>query len=100
MHSSALRSPFELDLGHTQSVALDIMVVQPQYDGIERLEYTVFVERLQATLLDAQDNIWKAQHGQMPGANLIRRPWTIDVRGFVMMISKYLQITYAIQDPS
>jgi hypothetical protein len=97
-HSSTDRSLFELDLGYTPSIPLDF--VASQRDEMQSLEGTAFVERLQASLLDAQDRLRVAQDTQMVQANKSRWPCTLQVGDLVMLNTKDLPITYTSQDPS
>ena len=71
-----------------------------QWDEIRRLEGAAFVERLQASLLDAQDRLHEAQDTQMAEANKSQWPCTLQVGDLVMLNTKDLPITYASHDPS
>ena len=99
-HSSTDRSPFELDLGYTPSIPLDFVAGRRQHDEMRSLDGAAFVERLQASLLDAQDRLREAQDSQTAEANKSRRPCTLQVGDLVMLNTKDLPITYASQDPS
>lgn len=71
-HLSTDWCPFELDLGYTPSIPLDFIAGWHQHDEIQRLDGVVFVERLQASLLDTQDHLRKAQDSQTAEANTCR----------------------------
>ena len=100
IHSSTHWNPFELDLEYTPSIPLDFIVGQHQYDEIRSLEGTVFVEQLQASLVDAQDCLHEAHDCQMAEAHKSWQPYTLQVEDLVMLNTKDLPITYVIQDPT
>lgn len=99
-HSSTDRSRFKWDLRNTPSIPLNFMAGQQQHEEMRSLEGAVFIEQLQASLLDAQDHLHEAQDWQMAGENRRQRPRTLEVGDFVMSSNKDPPMTYPNQDPS
>jgi len=99
-HSSTDCSPFGLNLGYPHSIQFDYMEGQWKNHEMRNLKGAAFIEWLQASLLDAQDRLNKAQDSPKAEASRSRRPCTLEVGYFGMLRTKDLPITYWIQDPS
>jgi hypothetical protein len=78
-HSSTDQSPFELDPRNTPSFPFDFVVGRCQHDEMWSLDHAAFVERLQASLLDSQDCLRKAQDSQTVQAHKSQQPCTLQV---------------------
>jgi len=99
-YSSTNWIPFGFDLRYAPSIPLDFVVGQRQHDKMWSLEGTVIIERLQASLQDAHDNLREAQDGQNAEVRRSQRPCGLHVGDFVILGTREVPISYANEYPS
>jgi len=64
------------------------------------LDGEVFIEPLQASLIDAQNCLYEGHHTLITESKRSQRPCTLDVGDFVVVSTKNMPRTNANQDPS
>lgn len=98
--SSTDCSPFNLDLGYSPSIWLELVGGQRQHDELHTPEGTTFVEQLKASWLNAQDCLRDEHDSQIVYGMMSRSPWTLEVGDFLTLSAKDLPMIYTNQGPS
>ena len=95
LHASTGKTPFELDLGYTPRLPIDLTIRQALKSSQKNETAMTFAEQMKSNLEVAKEKLAEAQDQQKVAADQKRQESTFQIGQQVYLSTKYLPLTYS-----